>query len=141
MAHFAKINENSIVENVLVIPNNQEDRGQEFLTNDLGLEGIWIQTSFTSRNGNRVHPDTNEIIKENDHFRYNFASIGDTWDPNFGENGAFIPPKPEGMNSWVINLNSANWEPPIPFPDDGKPYIWNEENLSWVEVVPSNEEE
>lgn len=71
MAHFAKI-ENDIVTNVVVVDNEYEENGQEYL-NNLGLEGTWIQTSY---NGN---------------FRGKYAAIGDTYDPELDE---FIAPEP-----------------------------------------------
>jgi hypothetical protein len=49
MAHFARINNNNIVQEVLVVPDEQEHRGQEFLAEDLGLGGRWIQTSYNSQ--------------------------------------------------------------------------------------------
>ena len=61
MAHFAKI-ENGVVTNVVVVDNQFEKYGQQYL-NDLGLEGTWIQTSY---NGN---------------FAGKFAAIGDVYDP------------------------------------------------------------
>ena len=73
MAHFAQI-ENGLVVRVLVVPNEQEHRGQEFLANDLGLGGHWIQTSF------------------NANFRGKFAGIGDTYDENLD---VFIANEPE----------------------------------------------
>jgi len=69
MAHFAKI-ENGIVTNVVVVANEHEEYGQEYL-NSLGLEGTWIQTSY---NGN---------------FRGKYAGIGDTHDD---ENDIFVSP-------------------------------------------------
>jgi hypothetical protein len=69
MAHFAEIDSNGIVLRVLVVDNSQEERGQEFLAQDLGLGGTWIQTSY------------------NANIRGKFAGIGDIWD---GEN--FISP-------------------------------------------------
>ena len=62
MAHFAEIDENNIVLRVLVVANEQEHRGQEFLAQDLGLGGTWIQTSY------------------NNNFRGKFAGIGDFYD-------------------------------------------------------------
>jgi hypothetical protein len=47
MAHFAEIDSNNIVQRVLVVANDQEHRGADFLANDLGLGGTWIQCSFT----------------------------------------------------------------------------------------------
>jgi hypothetical protein len=61
MAHFAEINSNNKVIQVLTVPNEQEHRGQEFLADDLGLGGTWIQTSY------------------NHNFGGKYAGIGDTW--------------------------------------------------------------
>lgn len=106
MAHFAEIDGNNVVLRVLVVGNDQEHRGQEFLGNDLGLGGTWIKTSY---NGN---------------IRKNFAGIGFTYDPI---RDAFIPPKP--FNSWVLDETSCRWTPPIPRPQGH--YQWNENSLSW----------
>lgn len=74
MAHFAEVDNNNIVLRVLVVDNSLEHRGANFLSNDLGLGGTWIQTSY---NGN---------------FRKNFAGIGYTYDL---VRDAFIAPKPD----------------------------------------------
>jgi hypothetical protein len=74
MAHFAEIDENNIVTRVLVVGDDQEHRGQEFLANDLGLGGFWIQTSYNAR------------------IRKNYAGIGFQFDPT---RDAFIAPQPE----------------------------------------------
>jgi hypothetical protein len=74
LAHFAEIDENNIVTRVLVVGNDQEHRGQEFLANDLALGGFWIQTSYNAR------------------IRKNYAGIGFQFDP---VRDAFIPPQPE----------------------------------------------
>lgn len=87
MAHFAEIDENNIVVRVLVVANDQEHRGAEFLAHDLGLGGTWIQTSY------------NETIRKN------FAGIGMTYDAT---NDAFIPIKPEG--NFVLNQETFKWE-------------------------------
>jgi hypothetical protein len=63
MAHFAEVDENNVVTRVLVVTNEEEHRGQEFLANDLGLGGTWIQTSYNSN------------------IRNKFAGIGDIYDP------------------------------------------------------------
>lgn len=62
MAHFAEIDQNNIVLRVLVIDNKHETRGQEFLANDLGLGGTWIQTSYNAS------------------IRGKFAGVGDFYD-------------------------------------------------------------
>jgi hypothetical protein len=107
MAHFAQI-KNKLVKQVIVIPNDEEHRGQDFLVKDLGLKGTWIQTSY---NGN---------------IRKNFAGIDYTYDD---VRDAFIAPKP--YDSWLLNENSCQWEAPISKPNDEFNYRWNEENLIW----------
>lgn len=62
MAHFAEIDKDNFVIRVLVIDNSQEHRGQEFLSQDLGLGGTWIQTSYNSN------------------IRGKYAAIGDKYD-------------------------------------------------------------
>lgn len=83
MAHFAEIDETNTVIRVLVVPNEQEHRGQEFLADELGLGGTWIQTSYNSK------------------IRYNYAGVGFIYDPI---DDAFIPPMPE-CNHPELELN------------------------------------
>jgi hypothetical protein len=109
MAHFAEIDPNGgTVLRVLVVPNEQEHRGQDFLANELGLGGVWIQTSY------------------NNNIRYNYAGIGMTYDAT---RDAFISPKP--YESWLLDEKTCQWEPPIPMPQDENFYTWNEEQLNW----------
>lgn len=77
MAHFAKINENNIVEQVLVVPDSEEHRGQDFLSIDLGLGGKWVQTSYNTHNGEHINGGTP--------IRKNYAGIGYTYDPILDE--------------------------------------------------------
>jgi hypothetical protein len=88
MSHFAQIDNNNIVLQVLVIPDFQEHRGQEYLANDLNLGGVWIQTSYNNR------------------IRKNYAGIGYKYDE---ELDAFIPPKPE-IGEWNLNEETCLWE-------------------------------
>ena len=114
MAHFAEIDENNIVTRVVVVHNNEllvddvesETKGIDFCESLFGHRN-WLQTSY---NGN---------------IRYNFAGIGYTWD---SENDAFIAPQP--FPSWSLNENYV-WESPIPYPEDGNIYSWNEDNQEW----------
>jgi hypothetical protein len=109
MAHFAEIDPNGgTVLRVLVVPNEEEHRGQDFLANELALGGVWIQTSY------------------NNNIRYNYAGIGYTYDAT---RDAFIPPKP--YESWLLDEKTCQWEPPIPVPQDENFYTWNEEQLNW----------
>jgi hypothetical protein len=110
MSHWAEIKEidgQLVVQRVLV-GKNGGDEGESFM-NSLG--GRWIKTSY---NGN---------------IRKNFAGIGYTYSE---ELDAFIPPKP--FASWTLNEETANWNAPVAYPEDGKPYIWIEDTLSWEEV-------
>jgi hypothetical protein len=120
MAHFAKIDNNNIVINIIVVHNNElldqggneiEQKGIDFCKSLFGQDTNWIQTSY---NGN---------------FRKNYAGIGFTYDET---RDAFIAPKP--YNSWILNTDNCRWEAPIPMPTDGKLYKWSEETLTWIEI-------
>lgn len=131
MAHFAEIDANNIVLRVVVIPNNQESRGQEYLSVDLGLGGRWIQTSYNTQagvhyqSGSRTGPDLNTPTGESG-LRKNYAGPGYFYDE---VRDAFIPPKL--YPSWILNETSCVWEAPLPYPADGQFYIWNEELQEW----------
>jgi len=122
MAHFARIDENNIVIDVLVVPDEQEHRGNDFLANDLGLGGVWVKTSYNTQGG--VH------LEGGVPFRKNFAGIEYTYDV---VRDAFIPPKP--YPSWILDENTCWWETPIPYPNDGKDYYWDEDTVSWIEIA------
>lgn len=114
MAHFAELDENNVVLRVLVVPDEEEQRGEQFLSVDLRLGGRWVQTSY---NGN---------------IRKNFAGIGYTYDPT---RDAFIPPKP--FASWLLNEQKCLWEAPIDCQNgNGNRFQWDEPTTSWVEVMP-----
>jgi hypothetical protein len=119
MAHFAQLDDNLNVIQVIVIHNSvlldesgieQEILGKQFCTNLLG--GNWVQTSY---NGN---------------IRKNFAGIGYSYDL---VRDAFIPMQP--YTSWILDENTCRWEPPIPLPNDDKNYIWDEDSQNWIEEV------
>lgn len=123
MAHFAEIDENNIVTRVLVVGDDQEDRGQEFLADDLGLGGTWKKTSYNTQGGVHTLGGTP--------FRKNYAGIGYSYDETMD---AFIPPKP--FASWLLNEDTCNWEAPTTMPvEEGKFFRWNEEIVNWEEVV------
>lgn len=97
---------------------------------------FWVKTSYNMRGGVYYDPATNQpaadqSIIEGDEARQrkNYAGIGFTYDR---ERDAFIPPKP--FDSWVLNEETCLWEAPVPYPDDGKDYEWDEETTSWVVV-------
>ena len=122
MAHFAEIDESNIVVRVLVVPDAQEGRGQEYLADDLGLGGTWKKTSYNTQGGVHALGGTP--------YRKNYAGIGYTFD---AEKDAFIAPKPYA--SWVLDEATCNWEAPVAMPTDDKMYRWDEETTNWIEVA------
>lgn len=117
MAHFAQINEENIVTQVIVAE-------QDFINSGVvGDPASWIQTSYNTRAG--VH------ILGGTPLRKNYAGIGYTYDR---QRDAFIAPKP--FPSWVLNEDTAIWQAPIPYPTDGANYIWSEPTQSW-ELAPN----
>lgn len=112
MSHFAQIDENNIVTQVLVIEQDVIDTGH------FGDPSKWIQTSYNTHFGEHRLGGTP--------FRKNYACIGYTYD---AARDAFIPPKP--FNSWTLNETKCIWEAPVEMPSDGGVYFWNEDTLSW----------
>lgn len=115
MSHFAQINENNTVIQVLVIEQDVVDTGL------FGEPSSFVQTSYNTHGG--VHRLGGTPLRKN------YAGIGYTYD--LGRD-AFIPPKP--FNSWVLNETTCQWDSPVLMPTDDKMYSWDENTLSWVEV-------
>ena len=118
MAHYAFLDENNIVTEVIV----GKDEGNFNWEQQYGsFRGQLCKR--TSYNGN---------------IRKNFAGIGYTYDE---DRDAFIAPQP--FASWTLNESTCLWEAPIAYPTDGKDYTWNETNYQadnttgWVEIVRS----
>jgi hypothetical protein len=104
MAHYAKV-EDGLVTSVLVVPHEHELDGEAYL-HGLGLEGVWVQTSYNTRGGIHYGPDG-----EPDYgvpLRYNYAGIGFTYD---SERDAFIAPEPDPVEggSWVLDDATLTW--------------------------------
>lgn len=110
MAHFAKI-ENQIVTQVIVADT------KEWCESHLG--GAWLQTSYNTYGGK--HSQGGEPLRKN------YAGVGYTYDR---DRDAFIPPQP--FPSWTLNEETCLWEAPMPRPEDGKIYSWNETDNTWV---------
>lgn len=120
MAHFAKVL-NGIVTKVIVA---DPDFFDTFVDSS---PGEWIQTSYNTRGGVHYNPDTNEpSADQTKALRKNYAGVGFTYDL---ERDAFIPPQPYA--SWILDEETCLWEAPVPYPDDGETYFWNEENQTW----------
>ena len=123
MAHWAEIDENNIVTRVLVVADEEDNRGQEFLATDLGLGGTWKKTSYNTMGNVHALGGTP--------FRKNYAGIGFTYDES---RDAFIAPKP--FASWVLDEATCIWNAPTPMPVvEGKMFMWVEEDLNWQEVI------
>ena len=107
MSHFAKIDKDNIVTEVIVSE-------QDFINSGLvGDSFLWVQTSY------------------NNNFRKQYAGVGHTYDK---VNDVFISLKPYA--SWTLD-SSFDWQPPTAMPNDGKGYSWNEATQAWDEVIES----
>jgi len=113
MAHYAFLNENNIVTEVITGIDETEL-----------IEGLEPEVWYGNFRG--------QVCKRtsyNGNIRKNFAGIGYTYD---SERDAFISPKP--FDSWTLNEDTCNWEPPYPCPNDDNFYTWSEESQSWYLV-------
>ena len=115
MSHFAKI-ENNIVTQVIVAE-------QDFVDTQ---PGEWVQTSYNTRGG--VHYAPNSDTPDGGlALRKNYAGIGYAYDR---QKDAFIPPQP--FPSWTLNDETCLWDAPVPYPEGGERWLWNEELQNWV---------
>ena len=104
MSHFAKIDKNNVVTDVITAEQDFINSGK------VGDSFLWVQTSYSGS------------------FRKQYAGIGYTYDKT---NDVFIVPKP--FESWVLDSNQ-DWEAPTAMPDDGKYYSWDEDTKAWEET-------
>ena len=121
MSHFAEINNENIVQRVHVVDQDFIDSGK------LGDPSMWIQTSYNTFGGVHYAPDSN-TPDSGVALRKNYAGRGYTYDST---RDAFLEPKQ--FASWTLNETTCLWDPPVAMPDDGKYYIWNEDNTNWEE--------
>jgi hypothetical protein len=117
MAHYAQIDENNIVTQVIVIDNKDTADAN-------GVEKEYIGAAFCER----LFGGTWKQTSYNGNIRKNYAGIGYTYNADID---AFVAPKP--YPSWTLDAN-AQWQAPTAMPTDGKMYSWNEETQTWVEV-------
>lgn len=122
MAHFAQLNDDSVVTNIIVVNNSEllDENGNE--SEQIGISfckklfnGSWVQTSY------------------NNNFRKRYAQIGCKYDKDID---AFIPAKP--YNSWIFNNQELDWNPPVEYPNDGNFYTWNENEIKWGKINDIN---
>jgi len=129
MAHFAQIDENSIVQQVIVLnnedcldadDNESEAVGITFCKNLLGADTNWVQTSF------------------NNNIRFRYAGIAMKYDLT---NNVFYHQQP--YPSWTLNTSTWDWDAPVALPDDAGvddadnpteivSYEWDEDSTSWT---------
>ena len=122
MAHYAFLDSNNIVTQVIVGKNEGED----------GIDWEQYYGEFKGQPCKRTSYNTYGGVHSSGGtpYRKNYAGISYTYDSS---RDAFIAPKP--FASWVLNETSCIWEAPTQKPNDGKMYSWNEEQLAWVETV------
>ena len=127
MAHFAQLDADNIVLQVIVVGNDdcQDDDGNEseavgiaFCQSLLGADTIWKQTSY------------------NHNIRVRYASIGDTYNADLD---AFIRPQP--YPAWTLSAVTKDWEPPVAKPDNTEThyYVWNETDQQWDQIAVGGE--
>lgn len=123
MAHFAQIDDNNVVIQVIVVEQDVINTGL------FGDPVKWIQTSYNTRGG--IHYGDDGQPDNGVALRKNYAGIGYTYDAN---RDAFIPPSPYA--SWVLDEDTCWWVAPIPqpAPQDDIIYVWNEGTQSWDSV-------
>lgn len=121
MAHFAQLDHNNIVKQVIVISNDDMLNQNGLEDENIGINlckqlvedetSIWKQTSYNSK------------------FRHQYAGIGDLY---LEEYDAFVDKKP--YDSWILNTSTLQWDPPVPYPENYSEFIhsWDEQNLSWI---------
>ena len=122
MANFAQLDEAYLVITVIVVNNetiknlpfpDSEPVGVAFLQSLFGAGTVWKQTSYNAS------------------FRKNYAGVGYTYDPVLD---AFIAPQP--YPSWLLNTTTCQWQAPVPYPNDGGYYVWDEQITNWRQIVP-----
>jgi len=119
VAHFAELDEHNTVTRVVVISNDDilDENGQESealgvaLCHEIVGSGTWVQTSF------------------NNNFRKLYGQPGMMYAPDADVFYNPVGPFP----SWSLDDN-YDWQAPVPHPNDGNPYTWDEDSLTWVEV-------
>lgn len=118
MAHYAFLNMQNIVTEVIVGSDETDGPINWEIHYGNMREQVCKRTSYNTSAGKHRNGKTP--------FRKNYAGIGYTYDY---ARDAFIPPKP--FNSWTLNENTCQWEPPIAKPTDDKLYEWNESSQKW----------
>ena len=122
MAHYAFLNTNNIVTEVIVGKDEGEDNTDWEVHYGNFRNQVCKRTSYNTSGG--IHSSGGIP------YRKNYAGIGYIYDE---QRDAFIPQKPYA--SFILNEDTCLWEPPVPYPTDGEQYTWNEEDLQWSLVA------
>lgn len=125
MAHYAFLNENYIVTEVIVGKDEINFDWEQYYAIKRGQ--LCKRTSYNTRRGIYYNSITN--LPDEDQtkaFRKNYAGVGYYYDQT---KDAFIPPQP--YPSWILNPTACDWDAPIPYPTDGNIYDWDETTQSW----------
>ena len=122
MAHYAYLNDNSIVTQVIV----GKDEGQD----GVDWEAYYgaVRCSYNTHGGQHANGGAP--------WRFNYPGPGWTYSDASewsSQGGAFIPPQP--FPSWVLNPDTALWDAPAPRPSGDGLWLWDEDTISWVEAT------
>lgn len=122
MGHYAKVVDTKVTQVIVA-------EADFFTTFVDSSPGEWIQTSYNTR-GNVHYMPNSSTPSGQPALRGNYAGIGYTYDRI---NDVFIPPCE--FPSWTLSTETWLWQPPVPYPNDGKVYRWEETSTSWVEIT------
>jgi hypothetical protein len=121
MSHYAKVLDGKVIQVIVA--------EKEFFNTFIDTSaGNWIQTSYNTRGGVHYAPNSN-TPDGGIPLRGNYAGIGYTYDH---KNDVFYAPQP--YPSWTLNKNTWLWESPVPYPEDGNSYIWDESTKNWTTI-------
>lgn len=122
MSYYAKVRDGVVVE----VIKAEQDFFDTFIDTS---PGTWLQTSYNTWGGVHHDPVTGEPDGK-PALRKNFASVGFLY---FADIDGFAPPKP--YPSWLLDPETCYWYAPVPYPDDGQKYVWDEKTENWVPKV------
>lgn len=128
MAHYAFLDENYIVTEVITGKEEGNFDWEQYYGNLRGQ--LCKRTSYNTSGGVHYDPATGLPSEDQSHsFRKNYAGIGFTYSPTLD---AFIPPQP--YPSWLLDEDICFWYAPVPMPNDGRDYRWDESIQNWVPI-------
>ena len=126
MSHFAKVLDGRVIQVIVAEP-------EFFDTFVDSSPGTWLQTSYNTLGNVHYGPDGQH--DGGVALRGNYAGIGYVYD---AQNDVFYPP--QRYASWTLNQQTWLWEPPVPYPNDGEIYRWDEIQKNWVAIITAPQE-